>query len=155
MPILKFWRLSHGDMAYRENPWKGTLMFDGGAGWRGGYVPYSDVQRYRYLYLKIRNKTGACNCLNLEMKHESNQLLGQKVALKLDPSAKWKNFEIKIPEKAKRSFNYMALSDSIGKFEVGSAFLSEHPIYSVEAEKVDPSGKVAQVSCQYQCPLIQ
>ncbi len=155
MPILKFWRLSHGDMAYRENPWKGTLMFDGGAGWRGGYVPYSDVQRYRYLYLKIRNKTGACNCLNLEMKHESNQLLGQKVALKLDPTGKWKNFEIKIPEKAKRSFNYMALSDSIGKFEVGSAFLSETPIYSVESEKVDPSGKGAQASCQYQCPRVQ
>ena len=155
MPILKFWRLSHGDMAYKENPWKGTLTFDGGAGWRGGYVPYTDVRKYRYLYLKIRNKNSACNCLNLEMKHESNQLLGQKMALKLDSSAKWKTFEIKIPDSAKRSFNYMALSDSLGKFEVGSAFLSENPIYSIEAERIDAGSKKPQVSCQYQCPLNQ
>lgn len=153
MSILKFWRLSHGDMIYRENPWQGTLVFDGGLGWRGGYVPYTDVRKYKYLYLKVRNKTGACNCFNLEMKHEANQLLGQKMTLKLDPSGRWQTFEIKIPDSAKRSFNYMALSDSIGQFEIASAFLTESPVFSIEAEKIDTTGKKSQVSCQYQCPL--
>ncbi len=154
IPMLKFWRLTHGDMIYKENPWQGSLVFDGGVGWRGGYLPYTDVHKYRYLYLKVRNKSGACNCFGLEMKHESNQLLGQKMSIKLDPSGKWQIFEIKIPEKAKRSFNYMALSDSFGQFEISSAFLSESPIRSFSSEKVDTSGKKPQLRCQYQCPLV-
>ncbi len=153
IPILKFWRLTHGDMPYIENPGKGSLVFDGGVGWRGGYVPYTDVRKYRYLYLKVRNKSGACNCFGLEMKHESNQLLGEKMSLKLDPSGKWQIFEIEIPKKAKRSFNYMALSDSFGKFEIGSAFLSESRISTLSAEKVDTTGKKPQLRCQYQCPI--
>lgn len=153
MSILKFWRLSHGDMAYHKNPWQRTLVFDGGLGWRGGYVPYTDARKYRYLYLKIRNKSGSCNCMNLEMKHEASQLLGQKITLKLDPSGKWQTFEIEIPEGAKRSFNYMALSDSIGSFEIASATLSEDPISFLNAEKIDASEKKPQIPCQYQCAL--
>jgi hypothetical protein len=154
IPILKFWRLTHGDMPYKENPWQGSIAFEGGLGWRGGYVPYTDVKKYRYLYLKVRNKSNVCNCFGLEMKHESNQLLGQKVSIKLDPSGKWQIFEIEIPKKAKRSFNYMALSDAFGKFEVASAFLSENKIRSLFAEKIDTSGKKPQLRCQYQCPLV-
>lgn len=153
MPILKFWRMTHGDMLFKLNPWQKSVVFGGGLGWRGGYVPYSDINRYRYLYLKIRNKNNSCNCLNLEMKHESNQLLGQKVTLKLDPAGGWQHFEIKIPRKAKRAFNYMAISDSIGAFEMGSAFLSEGPVHTLSVEKVDTEGKKPQISCQYQCPL--
>lgn len=154
IPILKFWRLTHGDMPFQANPWKGSLVFDGGLGWRGGYVPYTDVRKYRYLYLKIRNKTDSCNCLNLEMKHELNQILGKKVTLMLDPSGKWQYFEIEIPYKNKLSFNYLALSDSIGKFEIGSAFLSENRVAALAAEKIDTSSKKPQLRCQYQCPLI-
>ena len=71
----------------------------------------------------------------------------------LDPSGKWQYFEIEIPYKNKLSFNYLALSDSIGKFEMGSAFLSEDRVTALSAEKIDTSGKKAQVRCQYQCPL--
>lgn len=154
IPILKFWRLSHGDMPYKTNPWKGTLVFEGGRGWRGGYVPYSDVRKYKYLYLKIRNKSGTCNCLDLEMKHELSQLLGQKVSLVLNSSGKWQYFEIPIPQKNKRAFNYLAISDVLGKFEIGSAFLSQRPVSSFNAEKVDTSGKKTHLRCRYQCPAI-
>ncbi len=153
MPILKFWRLSHGNMSYHENTATETLRFDGGFGWRGGYVPYTDINRYRYLYLKIRSKSGACNCLNLEVKHESNQLLGRKTTLSLDPSGKWQTFEIKIPESKKQAFNYFAISDSVGPFEIASAFLSENPVLNISAQKIDTEGNKPQVHCPYQCPL--
>lgn len=154
MPILKFWRLTHGDMPYHENVWRGSLVFDGGPGWRGGYVPYTDARKYRYLYLKVRGKTGACNCFSLEMKHELNQLLGEKVSITLDASGAWQVFEIEIPYKNKHPFNYLAISDSIGKFEIGSAFLSEEPVRGIVAQKIDTSGKTPQIRCQYQCPLV-
>lgn len=136
MPILRFWRLSHGDMAYRANAEKGSLVFEGGRAWRGGYVPYSDLSKFRYLYLKIRNRSGKPNLFSLEMKHELNQILGKKVFLHLDASDQWRYYQISVPQKKNSVFNYMAVSDADGAFEISKAFLSERPVSSLNAQKV-------------------
>ncbi len=125
LELIRYWRLSHGDLPFRRDDPRGTYYFSGGLGWRGGYIPYTNLSKFRYLYVKARNVSEkGCGCFYVELKHESDQLLGEKTAVHMPADKKWRIYEIPIPAHIRYTFNYIAISDPFAEFELGSLLLS-------------------------------
>lgn len=123
--LINYWRVSHGDLRHTKNEYTGSFVFSGGAGWKGGYMPYTDLGKFRYLQIKVRNKSKECNRFFVELKNEGSQLLNFKVPVLMPVSKKWQVFEIALPEQdnVAKPLNYFAVSDPYRDFEVGSISL--------------------------------
>jgi len=126
--VIRYWRLSHGSIPFIKNPGKGSYRFSGGQGWRGGYIPYTNLNKFNYIYLRARNVSGRNNIFFIEFKYEDNQLLTTKVPVVLGTDSDWSVFEIKIPKDTKQTFNYLAVSDAAGEFELSSVLLTQEPL---------------------------
>ena len=127
--LIRYWRLSHGDLSFKKNAARGTYLFTTGLGWRGGYIPYTNLSKFRYLYVKARNISDkSCGCFYVELKHESDQLLGGKTPIHMPPDQKWRVYEIPIPAHIRYTFNYIAVSDPYADFELGSLLLTPNQI---------------------------
>jgi hypothetical protein len=125
LELIRYWRLSHGDLPFRRDDARGTYRFSSGLGWRGGYIPYTNLSKFRYLYIKVRNVSdSSCGCFYVELKHESDQLLGEKIPVHIPADRKWRIYEIPIPPHVRYTFNYIAISDPFGDFELGSLLLT-------------------------------
>lgn len=148
--LLSYWRPSHGGLPFYKNVAKAFFHFSGGAGWRGGYIPYTNLSKFNYLYLRVRSLQEGCNCFYVELKHEGNQLLRYKVPIHIRPDKEWHTFEIQIPENIRETFNYFAISDPFSAFELGSILLSRENIPDSQIEKVPPpiAGK-KPLECTY------
>jgi hypothetical protein len=142
LELIRYWRLSHGNLSFQKDMLRGTYRFSGGSGWRGGYIPYTNLSKFRYIYIKVRNATDkSCQCFFIELKHESDQLLGEKIPLFIPPDREWHIYEIPIPPHIRFSFNYIAVSDPYADFELGSLLLAPAEISNIKStiEKVgDP-----------------
>ncbi len=125
LELIRYWRLSHGDLPFLRDAQRGSYRFSGRLGWRGGYIPYTNLSRFRYLYIKVRNAVEkSCGCFYVELKHESDQLLGEKIPIHMPPDQQWRIFEIPIPANIRYTFNYIAISDPFADFELGSLLLA-------------------------------
>ncbi len=126
--VIRYWRLSHGSIPFLKYPGKGSYRFSGGQGWRGGYIPYTNLKKFNYIYLRARNVSGKNNNFFIEFKYEDNQLLTTKVPVVLSTDSDWSVFEIKIPKDTGQTFNYLAVSDAAGEFELSSVLLTQEPL---------------------------
>ena len=132
LELIRYWRLSHGNLSFQRDITRGTYRFGGGLGWRGGYIPYTNLSKFRYVYIKVRNVTDeGCKCFHLELKHESDQLLGEKVTILMPADREWHVFEIPIPPQVRYTFNYIAVSDPSADFELGSLLLAPAQISDI------------------------
>lgn len=149
--LIQYWRPSHGDKPFKRSFSSNSYEFPGGPGWRGGYMPYTDMSQFRYLRIKIRSVTDTCNCTNLEIKKEDTFLMGFKIPVKLDPDGEWKTVEVKIPEGLLDPLNYFAISDPIGAFEISSISLSNEMLD--EAPNLIRIHEVSkkQARCEFRC----
>ncbi|OGW79030.1 MAG: hypothetical protein A2Z83_02065 [Omnitrophica bacterium GWA2_52_8] len=136
--LIRYWHLSHGDLNYQQDPKTGSYLFLSGLGWRGGYLPYMDLSKFRYLRLKIRNLSGECNRFYVELKNESQQILGFKAPLLLYKDASWNVYEVELPYhiKLNKPLNYFAVSDPYQKFELGSISLGNAPLNGLNVKRV-------------------
>lgn len=125
---IRYWRLSHGSIPFVKYPGKGSYRFSGGQGWRGGYIPYTNLKKFNYIYLRARNVSGKNNHFFIEFKYEDNQLLTTKVPIVLPAGSDWSIFEIKTPKDTKQTFNYLAVSDAAEEFELSSVLLTQEPL---------------------------
>lgn len=129
--LIRYWRLSHGALPFKKNAARGTYQFSNGLGWRGGYIPFTNLSKFRYLYIKARNVTEkSCGCFYVELKHESDQLLGGKTPIHMPSDKEWRVYEIPIPPHIRYTFNYIAISDPYADFELGSMLLTPNQISS-------------------------
>ncbi len=153
LELIRYWRLSHGSLSFQQNPLRATYRFGRGLGWRGGYIPYTNLSKFRYVYIKVRNDSDEnCNCFYVELKHESDQLLGEKIAIHIPQDRQWHIFEIPIPAHIRYTFNYIAISDPYAEFELGSLLLTPNEITSdrLTIHKVDPSTRDSKpLECIY------
>ena len=125
LELIRYWRLSHGDLSFTKDGFRGTYRFSSGLGWRGGYIPYTNLSKFRYLYIKARNVSEKYRgCFYVELKHESDQLLGEKTPVHIPADQKWHIYEIPIPPYVRYTFNYVAISDPYTDFELGSLLLT-------------------------------
>ena len=125
LELIRYWRLSHGDLPFKKDGLRGTYRFSNGLGWRGGYIPYTNLSKFRYLYIKARNVSEKnCGCFYVELKHESDQLLGEKIPVHIPADQKWRVYEIPIPPHVRYTFNYIAISDPYADLELGSLLLT-------------------------------
>ncbi len=125
LELIRYWRLSHGDLSFKKDSVRGAYLFSNGLGWRGGYIPYTNLSKFHYLYIKARNVSEKnCGCFYVELKHESDQLLGEKIPIHLPADQKWRIYEIPIPPHVRYTFNYIAVSDPYADFELGSLLLT-------------------------------
>ncbi|MBP6993607.1 MAG: hypothetical protein KBC90_18985, partial [Spirochaetes bacterium] len=158
--LIRYWRLSHGALPFTKNAGRGTYRFTNGLGWRGGYIPFTNLSKFRYLYVKARNVSDkSCGCFYVELKHESDQLLGGKTAIHMLPDKEWRVYEIPIPPHVRYTFNYVAVSDPYADFELGSLLLAPNPIAQGgfgKIEKVPYSPREARpLECTYRpCPAV-
>jgi len=152
LELIRYWRLSHGDLPFQRDALRGTYRFSGGSGWRGGYIPYTNLSKFRYIYIKVRNATdNACQCFHIELKHESDQLLGEKIPLVIPPDREWHIYEIPIPPYIRYTFNYIAVSDPYADFELGSLLLAPAQVTDLKGpiEKTgDPMTERKNPSCK-------
>jgi hypothetical protein len=125
---IRYWRLSHGSIPFVKDPREGSYRFSGGLGWRGGYIPYTNLRKFDYVYLRARSVTGERNSFFIEFKYEDDQLMTSKVPVPLSAGQDWSIFEIKIPKDSGQTFNYLAVSDAEGAFEVSSVLLTKTPL---------------------------
>lgn len=149
--IFRFWRPTHGGLPFYKNESKSLVHFAGGKGWRGGYIPYTNLSKFNYLYLRVRNTEEGCNCFYMELKHEGDQLIHQfKIPIHIPPDRKWHIFEIAIPEGIQKTFNYFALSDPYAPFDLGAILLSQIPVAipSIESIALPEAGK-KPLECAY------
>lgn len=126
--LTPYWRISHGDLPIEVDPQKGLYSFPGGKGWRGGYTPYIEISKYKYLYLKIRNTSGARNSFNIELKHENDHLSGYKIPVMLFESDHWYFYRLFLPDTGDKTLNYFAISDPEGKFQLGLVGLANEEL---------------------------
>jgi hypothetical protein len=129
---IRYWRLSHGSIPFSKDPVTASYRFSGGSGWRGGYIPYTNLKKFNYLYVKARNTSAERNRFFLELKHEDNQLLEAKIPIDLPQDSDWRIFQVPLPKNIARAFNYLAVSDPSKDFELGALLLTRQPL-------VDPS----------------
>ncbi len=129
--MIQYWRPSHGDKPIKRPFASNSYQFPGGRGWRGGYMPYTDMSQFRFLRVKMRNLSGNCNCMNIEIKHEDRFQVCYKVPVRLLPDGEWVTLEIKIPEGPSEPLNYFAISDPSGEFEISSISLSNDELKAV------------------------
>lgn len=157
LELIRYWRLSHGDLPFQRDILKGIYHFSKGSGWRGGYIPYTNLSKFRYLYIKARNvsETG-CGCFYVELKHESDELLGEKIPVHIPADQKWRIYEIPIPPHVRYTFNYVAISDPFSDFELGSLLLTPTEIVGNHGaiEKIRHSPREHKpLECTYRpCP---
>ena len=152
--LIRYWRLSHGTLEFDNNVrYPALYRFSGGLGWRGGYLPYTDLSQFNFLYLTLRNLDLQCNCLNVELKHEDDSLIGYKIPIKLPPDKEWHTFEIEIPKGVRKSLNYVALSDPMAAFELASMALAPDPPEGATAVQRIPAQTLGRkpIRCQYRC----
>jgi len=159
LEMIRYWRLSHGDLPFRKDDLLGTYHFSSGLGWRGGYIPYTNLSKFRYLYIKARNVSeSGCGCFYIELKHESDQLLGEKIPVHMPADRKWRIYEIPIPPYIRYTFNYIAVSDPFADFELGSLLLTPTEITGDygKLEKVAYSTREHKpLECTYRpCPAV-
>lgn len=159
LEMIRYWRLSHGDLPYKKNGLPDIYHFSKGLGWRGGYIPYTNLSKFHYLYIKARNVSeDSCGCFYIELKHESDQLLGEKIPVHMPADRKWRIYEIPIPAHVRYTFNYIAISDPFGDFELGSLLLSPTEITEDygKLEKVPYSTRERKpLECTYRpCPAV-
>lgn len=125
LELIRYWRLSHGDLPFKKDGRQGIYHFSSGSGWRGGYVPYTNLSKFRYLYIKVRDTSEKkCGCFYVELKHESDPLLGEKIPIHIPADSEWRIYEIPIPPHIRYTFNYIAISDPYADFELGSLLLT-------------------------------
>ena len=148
--LIRYWRPAHGGLVFYKDDPKSILRFSAGAGWRGGYIPYTNLSKYKYLYLRARSLDAGCNCFYMELKHEGTLLMRYKLPIHMARDEEWHIYEIAIPEEIQQTFNYFAISDPFKQFELGSILLSRTPISDVKIEKVPPP-KLGQkpLECEY------
>lgn len=123
--VMQYWRMSHGEMTVLKDEARNVYTFPGGRGWKGGYLPYISLDKYRFLHLKIRNRSSKCNCFYLELKNENNQILTKKMAVKLAGNKLWHTYEIPLPNDLSAPLNYVAFSDPLGTYELSSVSFSD------------------------------
>jgi len=157
LELIRYWRLSHGDLPFKKDGQRGIYHFSNGLGWRGGYIPYTNLSKFRYLYIKARNVSEkSCGCFYVELKHESDQLLGEKIPIHMPADQKWRIYEIPIPPHVRYTFNYIAISDPFSDFELGSLLLTPAEIIGTfgAIEKVAYSAREYKpLECTYRpCP---
>lgn len=122
--LMRYWRMSHGSLPFERSDESAAYRFSGGLGWRGGYVPYTDMAKFDYLYVKVKNLGERRNVFNIELKHENDQLFGFKVPVRLPKDKDWHVFEIELPKDVEKPLNYLALSDPQADFELEKISLS-------------------------------
>ncbi|HOW59152.1 MAG TPA: hypothetical protein PLO78_05435 [Candidatus Omnitrophota bacterium] len=158
LELIRYWRLSHGDLPFEKDAQRGIYRFTGGAGWRGGYIPYTNLSKFSFLYIKLRNAIGtSCNCFYVELKHESDQLLGDKIPIHIPADSNWHVYQIPIPPHIKYTFNYIALSDPYAALDVGSMLLTSEAITGMNGLKIEkivfPLQTRTPLECTYRpCP---
>ncbi len=123
--VIQYWRTSHGTLDVAKDEASSTYQFPGKRGWKGGYLPYIALDKFRYLHIRARNLSRTCNCFYLELKNEDNEILGQKFPVKMSSNRKWYTFEVRLPDDLKTPLNYLAFSDPLGEFEVSSIAFSD------------------------------
>lgn len=154
--LIRYWRLTHGDLAFKNDPAKGSYTFVGGLGWRGGYIPYTNLAKFHFLYLKARSVSNGCNCFYLELKHESDELLGSKIPLHMPEGRDWRIFEVPIPQNIRPSFNYIAISDPHSGLEIGSMLLASTEITGIQKDVIPfPFQAPEPLECTHRpCPKV-
>lgn len=156
--LIRYWRLSHGNLPFTKDATRGIYRFMGGLGWRGGYIPYTNLSKFSYIYIKLRNTSeSSCNCLYLELKHESDQLLGDKIPIHMPADRRWHVYEIPIPQHIRYTFNYIALSDPYAEIDIGSLLLSPNVITGLNGSHIEkisyPLRSKMPMECTYHpCP---
>lgn len=153
LELIRFWRPTHGALPFYKNDAQALFHFTGGAGWRGGYIPYTNLSKFQYLYLRVRSLKSGCNCFYVELKNEETKLLRYKLPVHIPRNKgneEWHIFEIPIPPGIRRAFNYFALSDPYGPFEVASILMSKEQITGLDAERVTPPAAGRKpLECEY------
>ncbi len=140
---IRYWRLSHGSIPFYKNPITNSYHLSGGSGWRGGYMPYTNLNKFNYLYIKARNTGSERNHFHVELKHEDNQLLGDKILIDFPLDSDWHIFQIPIPKNVTRAFNYLAISDPDKDFELAALLLTQLPLDSASLKILPPRKKAS------------
>lgn len=146
--LLQFWRTNHGAIAAEKNDENLIYKIPGGRGWKGGYLPYIVIENYRYMHVRVRNQSGSCNCFNIEIKNEDNQLFSRKIPIKIPSNDHWYTYEIRMPQDMTVPINYLALSDPLGDFDLSSLSFSE---ISSDSEGVVPVDPDTRLKCTNAC----
>lgn len=152
LELIRYWRLSHGDLPFEKDARRGIYRFSGGAGWRGGYIPYTNLSKFSYLYIRVRNASAStCNCFYVELKHESDQLLGDKIPIHMPADNRWHLYEIPIPRHIKYTFNYIAFSDPYANLDMGSLLLAPDAITGINGLKIEKIAYPLQTKTPLEC----
>lgn len=151
--VIQYWRTSHGTLEVGKDENAKTFVFPGKRGWKGGYLPYIALDKFRYLHIRARNLSRTCNCFYLELKNENNEILGQKFPVKMSSNRKWYTFEVRLPDDLKTPLNYLAFSDPLGEFEISSIAFSDLAAnrYSDHLVVID---KKTPLKCESACSTV-
>lgn len=145
---LPYWRLSHGDLNYVCDPLSYACSFSGQQGWRGGYLPYVDLSKYNYMYIKLKNLLPIKNTLRLDLKYESTFLLGEKgIKIEMPRSNESFVYEVILPDSIKDgTANYFAIAEPRGDFVVESILFSKAPLEDKHVKKVEYISSLNRIS---------
>lgn len=120
MELVQYWVPSHGDLSVNRDWKRHVVRLDGGAGWRGGPVPYMDMEGYKKMHVKARNLSGRPNHFSLEIKNDSESLFGGKRMINLPMDERWHIITLEVEDIPEGLINYLAVSDPAGPFEISS-----------------------------------
>lgn len=137
LDLTPYWRMSHGYLPVEVHGPPRIYSFEGGRGWRGGYSPYVDLSKFKYMYLRLRNTSPDHNVMHIELKHENEYLPGYKIPVHMVESGEWRTYRLKLPQKTKRALNYIAVSDPKSSFEMESMGLSNEEITGPDLRVVE------------------
>lgn len=133
--LLRYWRISHGNLKF-ETEDDGSYRFKQGSGWRGGYLPYTDLTKFRYMYLLVRNPSSVQNSFKFEIKHEHSAIMGYKMPIFLKSREGDYLVEIAMPSHPAAPLNYFALSDPQNDVILKDIFLTQNVYDPKDIKKV-------------------
>ncbi len=149
--VIQYWRTSHGTLDVGKDDWLQNYHFPGKRGWKGGYLPYIALDKFRFFHIKARNLSRKCNCFYAEIKNEEQQIMGKKFPVKMASNRKWYTFESELPEDVKVPLNYLAFSDPLGDFEISSISFSD--ISANRSDNLVVIDRRTSVKCEEACSI--
>ncbi len=123
--LVQYWVPSHGDLVVTRDWQRGVTSLGSGAAWRGGPVPFVDLEGYQKMHIKVRNTSGRPNHFSLEIKNDSEALFGGKQTINLPMDERWHVITLDVSKVPEGLVNYLAVSDPAGTFELNSISFSQ------------------------------